>query len=342
MSSKSSDRFDGVLLGVAQDCEGGVQEMLDVIFGFLARKTDFYASGLEDGKAKDLIDAAFKKHSASAEEEAAKKKARYAEMNRKQKERMEKEKLQDQEDSKKASQNNDLDMSDSRIVEVTDEEAEKFMKNDSEEKVNSATQENEANKKVSEESKKADKEDEEDPEDKGKLKPNSGNGCDLPHGRYKWTQTLEEIDLRVPLPMALKGRDLIVDIKRKHLKVAIKGKTESIIDGELLHEVKAEECVWNLEDKRNIIINLEKINRMEWWSKLVTTDPEINTKSVQPENSKLSDLDGETRSMVEKMMYDQRQKEMGKPTSDEQKKQDMLQKFMSAHPEMDFSKCKFN
>ena len=61
-----------------------------------------------------------------------------------------------------------------------------------------------------------------------------------------------------------------------------------MIDGELYNKIKVEDCLWTLDGQKGIQITLEKVNKMEWWNRLVTTDPEINTRKVNPEPSKVS------------------------------------------------------
>nr|SVE85657.1 EOG090X0AH4 [Daphnia pulicaria] len=383
-----SEAFDGILLSIATQHEGGVQDLLDTFFSFLCRKTDFY-TGAGIQAAEKLLMEKFNKYKIKADQETAKKRAEIEERERKIKERREKELKQQLEEQQKK------EAAEPKIKELTDEEAAEMVEQQKKKQEESSNEVAKvASKEVDSTSK---KDEEEDPQDAGKLKPNAGNGCDLPN--YRWTQTLSDIEtiiptkaksakvqnvmdnwqvvgvvlsllldvdeggvggrlmllctllsssgtwmtVRIPLPKAgLRSRDLTVDIQKNHLKAGIKNQLPAVVDDRLLHDVKIEESTWLIEDKLTLLITLEKVNKMEWWSRLVLSDPEINTKKINPEPSKLSDLDGETRGLVEKMMYDQRQKEMGLPTSEEQKKQDMMKKFMEQHPEMDFSKCKFS
>nr|ABF18532.1 nuclear distribution protein NUDC [Aedes aegypti] len=323
--SSDEGKFDQVLFTLAEQHPGGVPDLLATIAGFLNRKTDFYTGG-DKGEWEKLVLKIFRKEAEIAQEVARKKREEREAAERRRavarRKKEEEERLQQEQQS-------------AAITELTDAEAEKMQQEIA------AQKSKEESKPVTEATPDADekKDDDEEPEDKGKLKPNQGNGCDLE--KYTWTQTLQELELRVPFDVkfTLKAKDVVVNIQRKSLKVGLKGHPP-VIDGELHADVKMEESLWHL-DKNTVVVTLDKINQMNWWDRLVVTDPPINTRKINPESSKLSDLDGQTRGMVEKMMFDQRQKEMGLPTSDEQKKQDVLKKFMQQHPEMDFSKCKF-
>ncbi|VAH69648.1 unnamed protein product [Triticum turgidum subsp. durum] len=128
-------------------------------------------------------------------------------------------------------------------------------------------------------------------ESKGRQ-PNSGNGLDLDN--YSWAQQLPEVNLTVPVPEGTKGRSVVCEIKKDHLKVGLKGQPP-IIDGELHKPVKVEDCFWSIEDGSLLSILLTKRNQSDWWKSLIKGDPEIDTQRAEPESSKLSDLDPETR-----------------------------------------------
>ncbi|GMF21355.1 unnamed protein product [Phytophthora fragariaefolia] len=301
-----TDRFDSMLLTIAQS-QRGIEPLLDTVFSFLRRKTDFF-TGAEPKVIEDTILKSVRKQAALAEKDQFHKKQQDAEKRRKQeaaRKAAQLEKKQKQEAAK----------SPPRFEEITD---------DDEAETKEASPEQASPQKTVEKK-------EDDEEDNGPRQTD----------KYVWTQTLQEAQVNFAVPEGTKSRQVDVDIRAGKLRVGLRG-AEPFVDGPLYNKVKVDDSFWTLEDGNRICIYLQKDNQMEWWKTIIQGDAEIDTQKVQPENSKLDDLDSDTRQTVEKMMFDQRQKAMGLPSSDDIQKQEILQKFMAQHPEMDFSKAKIN
>ncbi len=117
-----------------------------------------------------------------------------------------------------------------------------------------------------------------------------------------------------------------VDVGSKRIYVGLKGESP-IIDGEFPYKVKPDETVWTIETGKEgkvLTLVVEKFEGMKWWECAVAGDDKIDTSKIEPENSKLSDLDGETRATVEKMMINQQRKAQGLPSLEDSQKNEML------------------
>lgn len=146
-----------------------------------------------------------------------------------------------------------------------------------------------------------------------------------------FTQTLT--DVTVTVPITLKKAKVV--FKPNHLSIETQGFSKQ---GPLSFVVRPDDCTWLIDDL-TLVLHLEK-SKQEWIKCVFVGDPEIDTTKIEPENSKLSDLDQQTRMTVEKMMFDQQQKQRGLPTSEQSKQAQMMEQFKKAHPEMDFSQLK--
>ncbi|RUS17831.1 hypothetical protein BC937DRAFT_89434 [Endogone sp. FLAS-F59071] len=76
---------------------------------------------------------------------------------------------------------------------------------------------------------------------------------------YLWKQTLQDVDVTIPVPKGTRGRDLDIVIKKKSLKVGLKGK-EPIIDVSLVPADKGPPAPFKLS-RMAFALLLQRLNK---------------------------------------------------------------------------------
>lgn len=105
---------------------------------------------------------------------------------------------------------------------------------------------------------------------------------------------------------------LKIDLSGAHIKIAKKDGSRTYIDGDWTDKIAFDDLNWTIADEcgsKIIEIYVTKWRTsMNWWDSLVKGEQPIDTQKINPEPSKLSDLDGEMKGTVGKMMFDMQQK----------------------------------
>jgi len=154
--------------------------------------------------------------------------------------------------------------------------------------------------------------------------------------KYCWSQTISDIELKVPIPSCFKSKDFSIDIQSHTINVSLKKdpppasglESKVILTGKLKEKIKCDESLWSLVPGQHIEINLEKFEQ-KWWDCVFEGDVEIDRTQIDT-TQHVHDFDEQTQSDIRKVMYDQQQKLLGKPTSEEQKTHAMLEKAWDA------------
>lgn len=210
MSQDDDNRFDGVFMSVIQQ-KGNIDGFFNTVFGFLRRNTDFFTN---EKKAEEIIVGTCKKNFDVYKAAQNLK----LEEERKKKEREEKKKAEEK------AKREEKQLKEKQLKDKAN--AEKAV---AQEKPVTPKAENPEGEK---------KEDKDEP-------PPKGNGGKT--DKYIWTQTLEELQMYIPIGENINKKMLVVNYNIDSLLVQVKGQ-EPIINGKFHEKINVDDSVWTIED----------------------------------------------------------------------------------------------
>lgn len=310
--------YDNALMGILQQ-EGQLGPFLDTIMGFLYRRTDFYhilqsksdTKGFHPGMALNILLKSYRKFEEKARNNDTSSDPKLA-------------------ITPKASECHEgmsADVASTAPILSDAENSKEKPKISANEKPASKPTSEPKNNSTDSQSNSSNKG---PPSTKYQSDPESYNGAD--REGYSWSQSITDCDLRVTVPKHLvKGKQIKVDIKKKHLKVSYKSDNSEeiiVIDDELMWEIQKDDCMWSLIPGEHVHLYLEKVQE-RWWDAVFVNEPKINVREIDCSRP-MSDLKEDEQMKIQELMYNERQKRMGLPQSHEEKTHNLLKQAWDA------------
>nr|XP_020511959.1 nudC domain-containing protein 3 [Labrus bergylta] len=331
-----TEMYDNALLGILQHV-GNIRDFLQIYFGFLYRKTDFYRvlsgpndqMGFPPGVAEKMVLKTFKLFEKVAEQDRER---QQSEVRRRQERRcVPPPVVQELEVSTEETAGQSTEAAQ---AESASSEPQSVSVPASEDKVDpqpdgggggggpgESTQGDQAAASSTNSA--------EGGQDTFQSNPDSYNGA--VRENYSWSQDYTDVEIRVFVPKSVvKGRQVSVSLQPGSMRVCVREGAEErpLMEGEFTHKINTENSLWSLEPGNCVVLSLSKTSEV-WWNAVLKGEKEIDINQINRERS-MATVDEEEHAVLDRLTFDYNQKLQGKPQSHEMKVHDMLKKGWDA------------
>uniref|UniRef100_A0A3P8SAF4 NudC domain-containing protein 3 n=1 Tax=Amphiprion percula TaxID=161767 RepID=A0A3P8SAF4_AMPPE len=325
---KMTEMYDNALLGILQHV-GNIQDFLQIYFGFLYRKTDFYRllsgpgdkMGFPPGVAEKMVLKTFKLFEKLAEHDRER---MLSELQRREENRGVPQSVQELEVPSEPHQETQEQSTEAAQVESSASDAVDASGPAASDATSSSGPAAQGDQAAAASTKSA-----EQSQDTFQSNADSYNGA--VRENYSWSQDYMDVEVRVFVPKTVvKGRQVSVNLQTSSMRVSVRDGAEdkTLMEGEFTHKINTENSLWSLEPGNCVVLSLSKTSEV-WWNAVLKGEKEIDINQINRERS-MATVDDEEHAVLDRLTFDYHQKLQGKPQSHEMKVHEMLKKGWDA------------